>query len=96
VFKVLLQKKAKPGDLLLLFSVSGNSKNILAAIEGARQIGVQTFSVLGYDGGQAKARSDQSLIVRTRNGEFGIVEDIHLSICHAVSSEICAALTIKK
>lgn len=96
VFKVLLQRKGKPGDLLLLFSASGNSRNILTAIEGARQIGIQTFSILGFNGGQAESSSDQSLVVKTHLGEFGIVEDIHLSICHAVSSELHTSLMAEK
>jgi phosphoheptose isomerase len=96
VFKVLLERKGKPGDLLLLFSASGNSKNILKAIEGAHQIGIQTFSILGFNGGQAESSSDQSLVIRTHLGEFGIVEDIHLSICHAVSSELRTSLMVEK
>lgn len=88
LFKVLLKKKAKKGDLLISISASGNSNNIINAITYARTQGISTFSLLGFDGGKATSISDQSVVVQTDLGEYGIVEDVHLSICHAVSLAI--------
>lgn len=96
VFKALLNRKARPGDLLLAFSASGNSENILNAIEEAKQNEIYTFAILGFDGGHAFAKSDDSLVIKTNFGEYGAVEDIHLSICHAVSSLIRVRLAEEK
>ena len=92
IFRVLLERKAKEGDLLVIISASGNSKNIINAIHGSKKLGVATFSLLGFDGGKAKEISDNSLVVLTNTGEYGIVEDIHLSICHAASAKILSKL----
>ena len=88
VFSTILKKKSSQGDLLISISASGNSENILQAIVFARKHGLTTFSLLGFDGGQAKDLSDDSIVVMTEKGEYGIVEDLHLMICHAVSETI--------
>lgn len=85
IFKVLIKRKARKGDLLVSISASGNSQNVVNGILQAKIQGVTTFSLLGFDGGKAKFISDQSLVVSTNFGEYGIVEDVHLSILHAVS-----------
>lgn len=92
VFRVLLERKAKEGDLLIIVSASGNSKNLINAIHLSEKLGVATFSLLGFDGGKVKEISGNSIIVHTNDGEYGIVEDIHLSICHAVSAKIRSKL----
>lgn len=88
VFEVILSRKASKGDLVISISASGDSSNILRAISFAKNSGMRTFSLLGFDGGLAKKVSDVSFIIKTNPGEYGIVEDIHLSICHAVSAEL--------
>ena len=88
MFRVLLERKAREGDLLVIVSASGNSKNLINAIHHSKRLGVATFSLLGFGGGKAREISDNSLVVFTNAGEYGIVEDIHLSICHATSNKI--------
>jgi len=88
IFRVILKRKIKRGDLLISISASGNSKNILNAIELARSEGVKTISILGFNGGRAKEISDWAVVVNTDLGDYGVTEDIHLSICHAVSEAI--------
>lgn len=88
LFGVMLKRKGKANDYLIAISASGNSKNILNAIVQAKSQGIRTFSLLGFNGGKAKIISDDSLVVLTNIGEYGIVEDVHLSILHAVSLEI--------
>lgn len=95
LFTTILRKKARSGDLLVAISASGNSRNILNAIEFSKSQGVKTFSILGFDGGKAKLISDQSLIISTNLGEYGVVEDVHLSICHAVSMSILKKFLIQ-
>lgn len=92
LFGVILNRKGKSGDFLITISASGNSLNILNAIAQAKTQGITTFSLLGFDGGQASKISDDSLVVLTQSGEYGIVEDIHLSICHAVSKKLLRML----
>lgn len=86
VYKTILERRAKRGDLLICISASGNSPNILESIAFAKGIGVKTISLLGFDGGSAARMSDESILVRTQIGDYGIAEDIHLSICHAASA----------
>jgi len=93
VFSNLLTRKAQEGDLLISVSASGNSPNILNAMLRAKSQRIRTFSLLGFDGGRASKISDNSLVVLTQSGEYGIVEDIHLSICHAVSKNLLKRLT---
>ena len=58
VFSAQLAVRGNTGDVLLVFSGSGNSPNILRALEQARQMGIKSYAVLGYDGGKAKAMCD--------------------------------------
>jgi len=88
LYRILLKRKAKSGDLLISISASGNSPNIIGAIQEAKVMGVKTFSLLGFDGGRVLEISDYSLVVKTNLGEYGVVEDIHLSICHAVATNL--------
>jgi D-sedoheptulose 7-phosphate isomerase len=75
------------GDLLVVVSGSGNSSNILAAIESARSIGAAIVGVLGYDGGKAKPLCDASFHVPS--WDMQICEDIHLSFGHLIMKRIC-------
>lgn len=88
IFSLALERKAKPGDLFIAISASGNSPNILRSLTFAKQIHLETFSLLGFNGGQAKSLSDSYIHVETELGEYGIVEDIHVSICHAVTERL--------
>jgi D-sedoheptulose 7-phosphate isomerase len=88
IFAVVLDRKCQKGDLVIAFSASGNSKNLIAAVKKAKQVGARTFSVLGFDGGLLKNLCDDSLLVISPIGEYGPVEDIHLSVCHAVSEKL--------
>jgi|688.fasta_scaffold294982_2 D-sedoheptulose 7-phosphate isomerase len=69
-------------DILLVISSSGNSKNILKAIQSAKKIGIKTISLTGFDGGGAKKNADLNLHIPSFN--YGIVESIHHSIMNIV------------
>ena len=71
----------------MVVSGSGNSSNILAAIESARSIGAAIVGVLGYDGGKAKPLCDASFHVPS--WDMQICEDIHLSFGHLIMKRIC-------
>ena len=54
IYSEQIKAKGNPGDLLIALSGSGNSKNIINAINQANEIGMRTFAILGYSGGQCK------------------------------------------
>jgi len=83
LFTEQLANLAEPGDLLVVFTASGNSPNILDALRWARANGVETVGVLGFEGGQAAELADLCVIARSRN--YGFVEDFHLILEHALS-----------
>jgi D-sedoheptulose 7-phosphate isomerase len=87
VFSRQLRNSANSGDLLIVLSASGNSRNILSAMEWARNNRVTTLALTGFDGGQAKVLADSSLHVPTSNGDYGVAEDAHSILCHFLSSQ---------
>jgi D-sedoheptulose 7-phosphate isomerase len=81
VFAYQLKTMAEPGDVLITISSSGNSENIVRAIDWARQNGVGTIAMTGFAGGRGGKLADINLHVAAEN--YGIVEDIHQSMMHA-------------
>ncbi|TAN51775.1 MAG: SIS domain-containing protein [Methylococcaceae bacterium] len=80
IFSRQLETMANPGDLLIAFSGSGNSANILAAIEAAKNRQMRTFAVLGYDGGKAKAMVD--VPIHFAIDDMQMAEDLQLIVGH--------------
>jgi len=87
VFSRQLSNAAVKGDLLIVISASGNSKNLLLAMEWAKNNGVKTLALTGFDGGKAKILADTSLHVPTSHGDYGVAEDAHSMLCHFLSSQ---------
>lgn len=75
---------ARPGDLLVVISASGNSDNLVRAVERAGQLGLTTAALTGFDGGRLKTQCDFSVHVPTSQGDYGVSEDCHLSVVHMV------------
>jgi len=94
VFSHQLFRRAEPGDLCILISASGNSENLLKAVSAAKEIGLGTLGLLGFDGGKLLPLLDYSILVRTEIGKYGAVEDIHLAICHAISEIVSEKLSL--
>src|SRR5262249_48910973 len=82
VFMEQLKNLASPGDLLIAISGSGNSPNILRAVDWANRNGVKTFGCTGFSGGKLKNLPQQGLHVPL--DDMGIVESIHLTAFHWV------------
>jgi D-sedoheptulose 7-phosphate isomerase len=80
IFAEQLKNFAQPGDVLLAISGSGNSKNILRAMESAKSLGCRTIALTGRDGGRLGALAD--LEVRVAEPHMGRIEDGHLIVCH--------------
>ena len=91
VFEKQIEVLGKPGDLLILISASGNSKNLINALNTAVQKEMKVFTLTGFDGGELKLLSSGSNIhIPSMVGEYGLVEDLHLSICHMATECIRA------
>lgn len=80
VFEIQLAELAQKGDLLLVFSGSGNSPNILKVLEQARLMGVKSYAVLGYDGGRAKAMAD--VAIHSPRDDMQLAEDMQMVLGH--------------
>ena len=82
VFSRQVEGLARPGDLLLCFSTSGNSPNISAALRAARARGAGTIALLGKDGGAARGLADQALVVAS--ADTAHIQAAHLQILHYI------------
>ena len=80
IFYRQLAVLAQPGDVAIAFSGSGNSPNIVKALEWCRGNGVQSFAVLGFGGGKAKALADVPIHVEI--DDMQISEDLQLIVGH--------------
>ena len=86
VFVEQLKNLASPGDLLIAISGSGNSPNILRAVDWAKKNGLKTYGCTGFTGGQLRDRADAGLHVAL--DDMGIVESIHLTAFHWVVDDL--------
>jgi D-sedoheptulose 7-phosphate isomerase len=82
IFSFQLAALANKDDLLLAFSGSGNSRNILRALEEARRLGMKSYAILGYSGGRAKGLADVPIHVAIE--DMQIAEDMQTIICHMI------------
>ncbi len=87
VFSGQLKSIMDNGDLVICVSGSGNSKNIISALEYANQNNATTLAILGYDGGKAIKIAHHSILVPSF--DMQICEDIHLSIGHLIMKSLC-------
>ncbi len=90
VFSGQLENFAHANDVLVAISASGNSPNLVRAVEKAKQMGVRTIGFLGFDGGILKSMVDECVWVRTEKGAYELVEDAHMVICHILTTCLCA------
>lgn len=93
VFSFQLNCHAKQGDILVVISSSGNSRNIVLAIEKARALGMKVIAMVGFDGGYAGKDNDCCIWVKSDN--YGIVEDAHQSVMHIMAQTIRKTLLNK-
>ena len=87
-FSEQMKNFLEPGDLVLSFSVSGSSPNLVEAHRYAKESGAKTACVVADKGGQIIDMSDFAMIVPSTN--YGVVEDIHVILGHAISQQIRA------
>jgi len=70
----------RAGDILMVFSTSGNSRNIVAAAETARSRGLTVVGLLGRDGGAVSALCDEAIVVPAHDS--GRIQEVHIKIVH--------------
>ena len=86
VFVEQLRNLASPGDMLIAISGSGNSKNILAAVDWANRNELTTFGCTGFQGGRLRETAHKNLHVPV--DDMGLVETIHLAAFHWVVDDL--------
>ena len=82
VFVEPLKNFARAGDLFMTVSCSGNSPNVVAALEYARSIGCKTIALSGKDGGKIGPMAD--LNIQVSAAHYGRIEDAHMMVCHMI------------
>jgi D-sedoheptulose 7-phosphate isomerase len=82
VFSEQLRNFVQPGDVALAISCSGNSRNVLNALQVAREAGATTVGISGFQGGQMKSLCNICVVIPSNNMQ--IIEDLHLAMVHSI------------
>ncbi len=90
VFERQVRALARPGDLVILHSTSGESENLLRAADAAREMGVATAALLARSGGRLGERVDFALLVPTSS--TARAQEVHLAVSHVVCDMVERAL----
>ena len=85
-FVYQLRTLARPGDVLVTISSSGDSDNIVRAVRWACDNGVTTIALTGFSGGRSASLADTNIHVAADN--YGIIEDIHQSVMHILAQHL--------
>jgi len=86
IFSEQLSVLLKKGDVVVCISASGNSQNLIEAVETAKNIGALTIGLTSFDGGKLRKIVDVGVHVPTDKGEYGPAEDAHMVLDHLVGS----------
>jgi len=86
IFARQVRALARPGDILIVFTTSGNSPNVLAALRTTRDMGVRTIAFLGNEGGQARELAGCALVVRHR--DTARAQEGHQFLMHCLMDRI--------
>jgi phosphoheptose isomerase len=83
VFAAQLTLFARPGELLIAISASGNSDNVVEAIRTANSLRMRVIALTGFDGGRCRELAEVCVHVKSDN--YGVVEDVHQSVMHVLA-----------
>jgi D-sedoheptulose 7-phosphate isomerase len=86
VFSRQLEVCLRKNDIVVAISASGNSKNLVWAVDVAKQKGAVTVGISSFDGGELKQITDYSIHVPVEKGEYGPAEDAHMVLDHLVGN----------
>jgi len=84
VFAEQVKSQGRPGDVAIGISGSGNSPNVLRALEEARKLGLTTVGLIGMGGGKMRALCDVAIVVPSQNMQH--IEDAHHILLHLVTA----------
>jgi len=85
IFSRQISLLARPGDILVAISASGNSPNVVAAVRAARDVPMTVVALTGFTGGTLRGLADIVVHVDTEVGDYGPAEDAHLVVNHMVT-----------
>ena len=88
IYSHQLKLYCNKGDLLIAISASGNSENLIRAVEYANQNDIKTFGIVGFDGGVLKQICNKSIYIESELKQYGLVEDVMLILNHVLSNWI--------
>ena len=86
VFRPQVECWAEVGDLVIAISGSGNSSNVIQAVERGNELGAVTFGLAGYEGGRLSQTARECIVVPSDNMQQ--IEDMHMIILHAAFSAL--------
>ena len=86
VYSYQLERLADPGDVLITISSSGNSPNVVKAVEAAKKMGVTSIALTGFHGGKSRELCDIPVHVDVH--EYEAAEDVHQAIMHMIAKYI--------
>jgi D-sedoheptulose 7-phosphate isomerase len=89
VFRQQLASHLRPGDVVVVISVSGSSPNLVRAIELTTDLGIASIGLLGWDGGKLANMVTEAVIVPAPIGDYPLVESAHALLCDV----LCEAIT---
>lgn len=92
VFSEQLKNQLQPGDVALAISTSGNSPNVLRALQVAKSLGAITIGLTGFEGGKARPLCDLCIVVPSDNTQ--IIEDLHSVLAHGMFSVLRTRLQV--
>ena len=90
VYSYQLERLADPGDVLITISSSGNSPNVVKAIESSKELCVTSIALTGFNGGKCKELADIPLHVDIH--EYEAAEDVHQAVMHMIAKYIRSEL----
>lgn len=86
IFYMQLKGRITQDDILIALSCSGNSENIIKAVNYAKKKDAKVIGLTGFDGGKLQQLSDINFHAATKKGEYGLVEDMHSIVNHLIYS----------
>ena len=86
IFFMQMKGLINPNDIVIAISCSGDSPNIVKAVDYAKDLGCKIIGITGFDGGYLKVISDISFHINAPKNEYGLVEDVHMILDHIIYS----------
>tara|TARA_B110000003_G_C16654660_1_gene535958 strand:+ start:5957 stop:6535 length:579 start_codon:yes stop_codon:yes gene_type:complete len=80
--EAILNHNPNENDLVLIFSSSGNSQNILNLVSYCNKKNITIYPLLGFDGGEVEKISNNAIVFKSEKGYYGPIEDLHMVIVH--------------